>query len=59
MKVKKKEYNPRAPWTEEERKFAIQNIGPMTASQVGKKINKSTEAVRNFIKRYDDERLCR
>lgn len=47
------------PWTEEERNFAIKNIGPMSASQVGKKIGKSADAVRHFIKRYDDERLCR
>lgn len=44
-------------WTKKEHDFAINNYGPMTAEEVGKKINKSAHAVRKYIQRYDDRRL--
>ena len=49
----------REAWTKEAHDFAIKNIGPMSAAEVGKVIGKSEHAVRKYIKRYDDNRLCR
>ena len=46
-------------WTKREHEYAINNYGPKTAAEIGRKINKSEHAVRKYIKRYDDKRLCR
>lgn len=46
-------------WTKREHDYAITHYGPMTAREIGKKINKSEHAVRKYISRYDNERLCR
>lgn len=49
----------RDAWTKEAHEFAVKNYGPMSAEEIGKRIGKTADAVRKYIKRYDDMRLCR
>lgn len=51
--------NRHEAWTEEQKSFTLKNIGPMTDAEVGKIIGKSRDAVRKFVARYDEKRLCR
>lgn len=41
------------PWTEEEKTFAIHNYGPMTAREIGERINRSEGAVSKMVSNYN------
>jgi hypothetical protein len=52
-------YGGKEAWTEDQIQFTLKNIGPMTFVQVAEHIGKTPDAVRNWVRRYDDVRLGR
>ena len=52
---RRKRYSRRL-WDDAEKRFTLENYGPMSASKVAAHLGRSEDAVRKWIRRYESDR---